>query len=102
MQHDSVAAAADGMTEADRAPIDVQPGEVDLSGRSLKAKNLAAELFIRPSRKAAQHLGRERLVQLPGIDVAERQLVALQEFGCRQHRPKAHDAGVKCRPLAVE
>src|SRR6266436_3145959 len=102
MQHDAIAAAANGMPEADRAAVDIQFCLVDLPGGAFKPKNLAAELFVVPGGKASQHLRRERLVQFPGLDVPERQFVALQEFGRRQHRAEAHDARIERRPLAVD
>ena len=71
-------------------------------GGAVEAEDLAAELVVVPGREATQHLGGERFVQFPGLDVLQRQLVALQEFGRRQHRTEAHDAGIERRPLAVD
>ena len=75
MQHDAVAAAADGMAEADRAAIDIEFGPVDLAGGTVKAEDFAAEFVVVPGGKAAQHLGGERLVQFPGLDIPECQSV---------------------------
>ena len=77
-------------------------GLVDGTGGTVEAQNLLAELFVVPGRETAQHLRRKGLVQFPGLDIAERQLVALQQFSRRQHRPEAHDRGIERRPLAVE
>src|SRR6266436_9634827 len=72
MQHDAIAAAAHGMTKADRAAIDIQFCLVDLPGGPLETQNLAAEFVVVPGGETAQHLRRERLVQFPGLDIAER------------------------------
>src|SRR6185312_10663504 len=85
VQHDAVARSADGMAEADRAAIDVESGTVDRAGRTVEAEHLATEFFILPRGEAAEHLGGERFVELPSLDVMERELVALQQLGRRQH-----------------
>ncbi|GCC49484.1 hypothetical protein chiPu_0033851, partial [Chiloscyllium punctatum] len=90
------------MAEADRAAVDVQPGAVDLARRAVKSQNLAAEFVVSPCCEAAQHLGGEGLVQLPGLDVLQGHPVALQKRTRRQHRAEAHDRGIERRPLAVE
>src|SRR3954453_16029014 len=64
VQHDSVARGADGMTEADRAAIDVELGAINSAGRFVEAEHLAAELLILPRGEAAEHLGGKRLVEL--------------------------------------
>src|ERR1700730_7183675 len=102
MQHDAIAAAAYGMPEADRAAIDVEPGRIDLPGRAVEPQNLTAEFFFVPGGQAPQHWRRDRLVQFPRLDIPERQFVALQEFGRRQHRAQAHDRGIERGPLAVD
>src|SRR3954469_9627107 len=60
VQHDTVAAAAHGMAEADRAATDVPRGLVEFAGGAVEAKNLLAEFLIVPGGKTAQHLRRKR------------------------------------------
>src|SRR5258708_1260614 len=69
-QHDAVAAAADGMTEADRAAVDIEFCLVDLPGGAVELKNFAAEFFVVPGGKASQYLRGKCLVQFPGLYVA--------------------------------
>ena len=83
-------------------PSTLSLSRVDLAGRAVEAENLAAELVVVPGREAAQHLRRKRLVQFPSLDIAEREIVPLQERGRRQHRAEPHDRGIERRPLAVD
>src|ERR1700688_2483003 len=62
MQHDAVAAAADGMPKADGAAVDIELGVIDLPRGAVKSQNLAAELFVVPGGETSQHLRRKRLV----------------------------------------
>src|SRR6516225_5716342 len=43
VQHDAVAAGADGMAKRDGAAIDIELGAIDFAGRSIEAQNLLAE-----------------------------------------------------------
>src|SRR5579862_4859205 len=81
MQHDAVAAGADRVADADRAAVDIEPVARDLSRSTWKPERLAAELVIVPGGEAAEHLRGERFVELPQFDIAERELVPLQERG---------------------
>src|SRR5665213_3255587 len=45
MQHDAIAAAADGMAKADRTAIDIEFCRIDLASGAVEAQNLAAEFF---------------------------------------------------------
>lgn len=101
MQHDAVAGGADGMTERDRAAIDVEPVTVDLTSRAVKPEDVPAEFVVVPGGEATEHLGGEGLVQLPGLDVLNREAVALKQRRCRHHRTEPHDAGIERRPVAV-
>src|SRR5579864_4113286 len=64
---------AEGMADRDRTAIDVVFGGID------------AELVA-----AIQALARERLVQLPDVDVVDLQAMALQQFRHGEHRADAH------------
>src|SRR3954462_12882055 len=79
MQHDAVAGGADGMAERDRTAIDIEPVAIDLTGCAVEAENLAAEFVVVPRGEAAQHLGGEGLVQLPGLDVFDGEVVAHEQ-----------------------
>src|SRR3954469_15274685 len=78
MQHDAVSGGADGMPERDSAAIDIEFFAVDLAGSAIESQNLAAELVVIPGGEAAEHLGGERLVELPGLDVLDGEIIALQ------------------------
>src|ERR1700761_7946465 len=90
------------MAEGDRAAVDIKFALVDLARGTLEAEYLLAEFFVVPSREAAEHLGGKGLVQLPGLDVLQGQIVALEQRSCRQHRAEPHDGGIERGPLAVD
>ena len=68
----------------------------------VETQRLAAERLVLPGGEAGQHLRRERLVDLPQPDVAEREAVPAQDRGRAQHRAEPHDRGVERRPFAVD
>ena len=49
-----------------------------------------AVLLVLPRREAAEHLRGEGLVDLPVVDVVQREAVALEDRRGRVHRPEAH------------
>ena len=55
VQHNTIAAGAYGVAEADRAAIDIEPGAIDLPGRAVKAKDLAAEFGANGFRGVRDH-----------------------------------------------
>src|SRR6266436_5374136 len=67
MQHDAVAAAADGMAEADGAAVDIELCRIDRSCGPVEAQDLAAEFVVIPGGETTQHLRGKCLVQLPGF-----------------------------------
>src|SRR5262249_49519912 len=79
MQHDAVAARSDRMAEPDRAAVDVELVARYAPERALEAEQLAAERLVLPGGEAGEHLRRERLVQFPQPDVAERQPMPAQD-----------------------
>src|SRR5579883_2719697 len=81
MQHDAVAAGADGMAEADGAAIDVETRAIDSTSGAVEAQHLAAEGVILPGSETSEHLGRESFVDFPEINIAEFQMAPLQESG---------------------
>src|SRR5262245_53384104 len=101
MQHDAVAAGAHGMAETYCPSIHIQLVARDAAHRAVEAEHLAAEGVVVPGGEAGQHLRRERLVQFPQPDVAEREPMPLHDRGRAQHRPEPHDRGIERRPFAV-
>src|SRR5215208_2028554 len=71
------AAHAVGVADRDRAAVDVE--------RVVRDAELVA---------AVEHLHRERFVQLPQIDVVDRQAVALQQARDREHGTDTHLVGL--------
>src|ERR1700722_2438864 len=102
MQHDTVAAGADRMADADGTAIDIEPIARDFSRGARKAERLAAEFGVVPGGEAAEHLRGKRFVQFPQLDVAETKLMAFQDRGRAIDRPEPHDRRVERRPFAVD
>ena len=73
----ALAADAVRVADRDRAAVDVEPVHRD------------AELVA-----AVEHLHREGLVQLPQVDVVDRQAQALEHLRHREHRADAHLVGL--------
>src|SRR5690349_11844511 len=67
VQHDARARGADRMTERDRSSVDIELVVIQRSKGSVEAEFFPAILFIAPCGEAAEHLRRERLVDLPVI-----------------------------------
>ena len=76
---------------------------VDLAGRAVEAEHLAAELVVVPGGEAAEHLRGKGLVQLPGLDVLQREVIALQAAAVADSTgPRPMIDGIERRPLAVD
>ena len=102
MQHDARARGAYRVAERDGAAVDVEFSAIELAQRTVQAQLLAAVLVLLPRREAAEHLGRERFVDLPGIEVVELEAVAL-EYRCRGvHRSETHLRRIQARPLRID
>src|SRR5262245_48482896 len=71
VEHDAVAARAHGMAEAYCAAVHIQLVARNPAGGAGEPQHLAAEGVVLPGGEAAEHLRRERLVELPQPDVAE-------------------------------
>src|SRR2546423_7847655 len=102
MQHDARARGADRVAERDGAAVDVQPVLIELAERAIEAKLLAAVLLVFPGGEAAEHLRRERLVDLPVIEIVEAEPVALEDRRRRMHRPEAHLRRIEAGPFGVD
>ena len=89
MQHDAIAAGADRMAEPDRAAVDIELVALDRAGGPVEMQHLAAERVVLPGRQAGQHLRGERLVELPQLDIVEREPLPAQDRGRAQHRAQA-------------
>ena len=90
------------MAERDGAAVHVELCALELAHRAVEAELLAAVLVLLPRSEAAEHLGRERFVDLPGIEVVELEAVAL-EYRCRRvHRSETHLRRVQARPLRID
>src|SRR5437867_11450325 len=83
MQHDSRTRRAHRVAERDGAAVSVELFDVELTHRAVETQFLTAVLVFFPCREAAEHLGRERFVDFPSIEVVELQSVAL-EYPCRR------------------
>src|SRR6202035_4950375 len=94
MQHDTIAAGADRMADANGAAVDIKPVARDHSRSTWKAERRTAELVIVPCGEAAEHLCGERLVQFPQFDIAERELMAFEDRGRAIDRAQSHDGGI--------
>src|SRR6185503_3912281 len=68
VQHDARARSAHRVAERNGAAVHVQSFLVYFAQGSIKAKLFAAVLLVLPRREAAEHLGGERLVDLPVVD----------------------------------
>src|SRR5256885_2981904 len=102
MQHDARARGADRVAERDGAAVDVQPVLIELAERAIEAKLLAAVLLVFPGGEAAEHLCRERLVDLPVIEIVEAEPVALEDRRRRMHGAEAHLRGIEAGPFGVD
>src|SRR6185295_11141701 len=67
-----------------------------------QTKLFAAILLVLPRREAAEHLGGKRLVDLPVVDVAEAEVVALEHRRRRVHRAEAHGGRIEPGPVGVD
>ena len=93
MQHDAVAAAADGMTEADRAAIDIELGAVDLRRRRRRGPESRGRISRRSRRRGSPAPAWQRPRSIPRSRCrASDSLLRFRQFGRRQHRPETHDA----------
>src|ERR1700730_4574603 len=81
--------------------VDVEPRAIDNTCSTIETQHVAAKVLLLPGSETSEHLGREGFVELPEIDIAQPQMVSLQEFGRRQHRPEPHDGRVERRPFAI-
>src|SRR6266849_903007 len=102
MQHDARTRGADRVPKRDGAAVDVELRLVELAHRAIEAQFLAAVFVFLPRREAGEHLGCERFVDFPGIEVVELELVALEYRRRRMHGPEAHLRRVEARPLRVD
>src|SRR5438552_17750916 len=97
MQHDARTRGAHRVADRNGAAVDVEFFRIDLAHRALEAELLAAVLVLLPRGEAGEHLRRERLVDLPGIEVVELQSVALEYRRRRMHRSETHLRRVQAR-----
>ena len=96
------ARAADRMAERDRAAVDIQLLLVERTKRTRQAELVAAVGIILPRSDAAEHLRRERFVDLPRVEIVQAEAMPLQERRRRMHRAEAHLRRIECRPLRVD
>ena len=68
----------------------VEEDLAQLGARAVVAELVAAIAVVLPGGETGQHLRRERLVDLPGVDVAEREAVPPQDRGDGMNRAEGH------------
>src|SRR5262245_61056599 len=100
MQHDAVAARADGMAQADRTAVDVELVAGNAPGGGGKPEHFLAKGVVLPGGEAGEHLRGEGFVDLPQADVAERKRMPAQDRARAQHRAEPHDGRIERRPRA--
>ena len=102
VEHDARARGADRVAQRDGAAVDVQFLHVQLTHGVIEAEFVAAIGIACPCRNATEQLCGKGLVDLPGIEVVQCEIVALQYGGRGVHRAQAHLGRVEARPLTVE
>src|SRR5467141_2502092 len=102
MQHDARTRGSHRVAERNSPAVDVELSAVELAHRTVQAQLLAAVLVLFPRSQAAEHLRRERFVDLPGIEVVELKAVALEYRRRRMYRPETHLRRVQARPLRID
>src|SRR5882672_5045511 len=102
MQHDARTRGAHRVAERNGAAVDVELFAIELAQRTVQTQLLAAVLVLFPRSEAAEHLRRERFVDLPGIEVVELQSVALEYRRRRMYRSETHLRRVQARPLRID
>src|SRR3954468_18629929 len=90
------------MAERDGAAVDVQPVLVELAERALQPKLLAAVALVLPRGEAAEHLGGERFVDFPVIEVVQAEPLAFEDRGRRVNRSEAHLRRIESGPFGIE
>src|SRR5260370_38074512 len=71
------------VSQADRAPIDVQAVAVDRAQRGIEAKPAAAVVRALPCGQVAEHLACECLMNFIEVKVLKRQPIAPEQAGAR-------------------
>src|SRR5882672_7570869 len=102
MKNDARAGSAHRVTERNGAAVHVELFFIEGTQGTVKAELFAAILLVPPRLEAAEHLGGERLVDLPVVEVVEPKAVALEDRRGGMHRAQAHLRGVEAGPLRVE
>src|SRR5262245_6130572 len=102
VQDDARARCADRMTEGNRASVDVEPGAIERPERVVETELLAAVVVALPCPQAGDYLRGKRLVDLPGIEITERESVTLHDRCGRVHGTKSHLRRIKTRPLRID
>src|SRR5882672_11006899 len=102
MQHDARARGSHRMAERNRPAVYVELFRVELAHRAVEPQLLAAIPVFLPRGEAAEDLGRERLIDLPRVEVVELQAMALENRRGGVHRSEPHLGRVESRPLRVE
>src|SRR5207248_7920284 len=93
---------ADRMAERDGTAIDVQAVFIDLAERPIEPELLAAVPLVFPGGEAAEHLRRERLVDLPVVEIVEAEPMALEDRRRRMHGSEPHLRRIEPRPFRVD
>ena len=89
------------MSEGDRSAVDVETFRIECPQSCGQLQGFAAVGLVGPSRPAGEHLRRKGLVDLPQVDVGQRQPVPQENRRRRVHRPQPHLRRVEPGPLAV-
>src|SRR6516165_3168796 len=72
VEHNAIAARADGMAEPDGAAVHIELVALDAPGSAIEVEHVAAERLVLPCRNTCEHLRGEGFVQFPQPDVGER------------------------------
>ena len=89
------------MAQCDGAAIDVEFAHIQLAERAVRTEFVAAVGIVLPRLDAAQHLRGEGFVDFPGVQVVQREVVALQDRRRGVHGAQAHLRRVEAGPLRV-
>src|SRR5205085_6089917 len=90
MQHDARAGSTHGMTDRDRATIDIELVAIELAQWRIQTELALAVVRAFPGSLACNHLRCKRLVDFPCIDIVETEAMTLQDGCCRLHGAKPH------------
>src|SRR6266850_2784529 len=90
------------MAERNCSPVHVELFLIKSTKRTIEPQFLAAILVVAPCGEAAEHLRRERLVDLPVVEVVQAEAVALQDRRGGVDRPESHLRRIEPRPLRVD